>query len=95
MHHRLLLSIVCLSGCLSGITGCFVGDAICRTNPVTIGCQEGEVQVDSCDAATRPCREVEDCDSFALTFCEELPLCVDVDNDEPCYDDGSEQRSSG
>lgn len=85
MNRLLLVPLACV---VSALTSCFVGDALCRTNPVVLGCDsESEAQVESCDTATRPCREAEDCDSSVATSCEELPSCSDVADGEPCYDD--------
>ena len=66
MHRLLFVPLACV---VCAFTGCFVSDAMCRLNPVPKGCYLGsEVQVESCETATRPCYEaVDDCDSFAAT----------------------------
>lgn len=85
MHRLLLVPLACV---VCSFTGCFVSDALCRTNPFPLGCDsESEVQVESCEAATRPCHEASDCNSFVTTYCEELPSCSDVADGDRCFDD--------
>jgi hypothetical protein len=93
MRRLLLVPLACA---VCAFTGCFVSDAMCRLNPVVLGCDsESEVEVESCETATRPCHEAGDCDSFVTTSCEELPSCSDVADGEPCYDDDDGFGSSG